>query len=153
MLHKRLSPAAWLGLAIGCPLALAVLMTLLPSPVATLGAAGFYAVLAVTLVVAFAFAAMHWKALDETGRAAHRHAWYWGGSAALGVAVLLAAVTMRNAGLSAWLEDFVASINQEGRVTPVALAFMLGVIFTSLALMAGYILVWFAWWGARRSAD
>jgi len=153
MLHKRLSPAAWLGLALGLPVVLAVLMTLLPSPVATLGVAGFYAVLAVTGVVAFTFAAMHWKALHEAGRAAHRYAWYWGGSTALAVATFAAAFMMRDAGLSAWLEDFIASMNDKGRVTPIALAFTLGVIFAALVQMVGYILAWFAWWSARRSAD
>lgn len=152
MLHKRLSPAAWLGLAMLPVILLGAGALMLPAPALGLGKTGFYIALLVAMVVGLGAAAMHWKALDEAGRAAHRYAWYWGGSTALAIATLVAALVVRVPELTAGFEHWIASLIHHD-TSPVALAFVLGVVFAALVQMVGYIFAWFSWWLSRRSAD
>jgi hypothetical protein len=150
--YKRLSPAAWLGLAVACPLVLAVGLMFVPrSAITAYGSAGFYAAMLLVTGAAIYFARNHWCALDETGRVAHRTAWYWGGSTGLGVAIVLVAVTLKAPPLLSWLEGTVTSLIH-GKTSSIGLAFFFGAMFAAILQIIGYILAWLAWWGARRNA-
>lgn len=98
----------------------------------------------VALVVALAMAGsvVYWRRLDEAAREAHKFAWYWGGSAGLGVATIAFALMMGQAGVPVTTgfdggtrpEDFVA----------------LGILGTILAQVTGYAIAWVGWWVSKR---
>jgi hypothetical protein len=94
------------------------------------------------------FVAIGWKRLDESGREAHKFAWFFGGGLGL-VAVLLGAMIAHftpsggdaiHGLIRAW-----ASKWPEGQG-----GFMLGVLAAAIAQVIGYAVVWSGWWLSRR---
>jgi len=71
-----------------------------------------------------------WRRLDDMARDAHTTAWYWGGSAGLGVGLL----------------SLIA-------LTGVRSPFVGGAMFAAGLQLAGYGVCWVGWWAMRRPRD
>lgn len=75
-----------------------------------------------------------WRRIDEAAREAHKSAFFWGGSFAIGLALFLGAIEL--------------SVDQAGRgQLP---EWFLGAIFAIVLQVLGYGLFWVVWW-LRRS--
>ena len=84
---------------------------------------------------------IYWRALDEAAKEAQKHAWLWGGSFGLAVAlvlVLLAARDVLGFGL------LLPADAEPGR------ALIRGATITAGGQMAGFALAWALWWWRRR---
>jgi hypothetical protein len=85
------------------------------------------AVLSAIMLLAIAAAGPVWRRLDDMARDAHTTAWYWGGSAGLGVGIM-------------------SAIALGGVGSPL----FQGAAVVGLAQIAGYGLCWLGWWALRR---
>jgi hypothetical protein len=85
------------------------------------------AVLSGIMLLAITAAAPFWRRLDDMAREAHTTAWYWGGSAGLGVGIM-------------------SVIALGGVRSPL----FQGAAVVGLAQIAGYGLCWLGWWALRR---
>jgi hypothetical protein len=84
----------------------------------------------------------YWKAIDETARRAHLDAWYWGGSAGIGVAAILATIAIRFPSMQlAWLEDVAPSATYGAA---------LGAWALMAVMLTGYGVAWAIWWLRNR---
>lgn len=99
-----------------------------------------FAVLA--MVGALWIGAAWMRSIDEAAREAHKSAWYWGGTAGMGlggIAIILSSLpqaeTLRFA--------------VDGRTDPAALM-AAGAMLMMLLMLVGYTVVWAWWWLARR---
>lgn len=139
---SKLPPWAFLVLAFA-PIPFVLLVPRgLPEPV-NLG-------LALAIVIwGLAMAVLHWRRLDEPARAAHRTAWYCGGSIGLGVAMLAAVAVFMTPTFSNTFDSWVTA-TAHGRWPASALAFWYGTAFAGLAQGACFLLAWMAWWLAKR---
>lgn len=96
--------------------------------------------LALVLLTALVGASIYyWRLIDEAAREAHKFAWFWGGSTALGLA--LPVLFFIDA--ATW-EALLGAHDTRYWV-------MAGVQAVVLIQLAGYILVWVGWWLARRA--
>lgn len=146
MTFPRLRPATWLTLGVGAFLLTVAVGQFAPRPLQpVLGVA--------SLVPLCVGAAMHWKRLDEPAKAAHRWAWYWGGSVGLVIAFLGAIVLAYTPQMSNMLEAWLATFPAPRRLpapTLVGLAFAGGAAFTALVQTAAFVFTWAGWWAAKR---
>lgn len=82
-----------------------------------------------------------WKAVDEAVREAHKTAWYWGGSGGMALlAVLALPLLVISQGEAAQL----------GLTPNEALFLVAGMTICGVVMLAGYGLVWAAWWLRHR---
>lgn len=121
--------------------------------VAALGSAlpkGFVMPLAlVAMVWAAAMATIHWKRLDEAARAAHRWAWYWGGTIGLAGAMIFAVLSMMFPDVT----SFVSQIGEplvNPKLPPEQSYLFLGVMLAGVAQGIGFLGAWVYWWAAKR---
>ncbi|WP_296819510.1 hypothetical protein [Brevundimonas sp.] len=80
----------------------------------------------------------YWRRLDEAAREAHKFAWYWGGSAGLGVAGLAI-------GYLAGLGE-TADLGWLGLDGSASSYLIVGALLVVAAQVVGYVLVWAGWW-------
>lgn len=142
MLARQFPP--WAFLIIGLvPITLLLLLGgPLPKPL-------IFVLTPVAMIWAAAMTMLHWKRLDEAARAAHRWAWYWGGSIGLAGAMIAAALMLvlpELASSAAALTHFIAS----PKYTTEQLALFSGVVLCGLAQAAGFLGAWIYWWAAKR---
>jgi hypothetical protein len=99
--------------------------------------------LAICLAMAVGFAACiwWWRGIDEAAREAHKWAWWWGGSAGMGVGGALLI------GLSIRAEDLAMPSNFGS--TPADI-FVSGMMSILLFQLAGYVIAWAGWWLKHR---
>jgi hypothetical protein len=135
---------AWAYLVIGLAPILAVLLLGdgLPRQVA-LALSGVATLWAVALTV------YHWKRLDEAARAAHRWAWYWGGSTGLAAAMIFAGLSLTWPELQSVFTSLAQNFDSPKRSPEQAYLF-LGVAFTGVAQGVGFLGAWLYWWIAKR---
>jgi hypothetical protein len=89
-----------------------------------------------------------WIRLDETGKEAHKFAWFWGGTAALVVAQLLAVGSLVTPVLAEPVGAMVANYTKDGQTAQTG--FTLGVYAAAVIQIIGYGLVWAVWWLSAR---
>jgi hypothetical protein len=106
-------------------------------------------VAAAVLLWMMTFAFYAWVRLDELSREAHKFAWYWGGSPALLVILLIAVGAVASPIIGEPIAAFVAS-QAKSATTPEA-GFFVGVLSAAVIQVAGYGLVWIGWWLSKRS--
>jgi ACR3 family arsenite efflux pump ArsB len=89
-----------------------------------------FAVMSLVVLLAVAAATPLWRRLDDMAREAHATAWYWGGSAGLGIGLvcLIALYGVRS-------------------------QMFQGAALVALLEVAGYGLCWLGWWAMRRSRE
>lgn len=135
---------AWAYLVIGvAPIfSLLFLGGVLPKQVMLI-LSGIATLWAVVLVV------FHWKRLDEAARAAHRWAWYWGGSTGLAGAMLFAAASLTWPEVQAGFTSM-AQVFESPKRTPEQAYLFLGVAFTGVMQGIGFLGAWIYWWLAKR---
>jgi len=144
----RLPPAVWLFAAVG--LALAVLVAawgLGPNLTAGAKPAGLM-LIGLLVLGGTAFGCLHWRALDETAREAHKSAWFWGGSTGLALFSFALVVLMLFPTAGDALADYAAA--NRGHIHPTAFAILMGFMGCFVAQTAGYALAWGGWWLKRR---
>ena len=100
------------------------------------------------IVWAIAVSCLAWRRLDETGRAAHLSAWFWGGSAALFLSLIVVMLTVLIPGFGQPFVDFVEAFSKKH--PPSQMGFVLGVMAAAMMQVAGYFIAWLVWWGKRR---
>lgn len=96
----------------------------------------------------FVFAVYAWIRLDETGKEAHKFAWFWGGAFALLAALLIAIGVLTTPFFAEPVNAIIASYMRdrgEGQT-----GFALGVLTAALIQIVGYGLVWTGWWLSAR---
>lgn len=103
----------------------------------------------ITMLWAAAMTGLHWKRLDETARAAHRWAWYWGGSIGLAGAMIAAASMLVVPELGS-MATSIASFMASPKYSTEQLYLFAGVVFCGLAQGAGFLGAWIYWWAAKR---
>lgn len=103
----------------------------------------------VTTLWAVVLVTYHWKRLDEAARAAHRWAWYWGGSTGLAAAMIFAGASLTWPDLQPIITSLAQNFESPKR-TPEQAYLFLGVAFTGLAQGVGFLGAWFYWWLAKR---
>jgi hypothetical protein len=122
-----------------------VAMTIAPTP----GDAGIRLALNVgCLLWLFIFAIYAWVRLDETGKEAHKFAWFWGGAFALLAALLMALGVLTTPFFAEPVDAIIASYMKdrgEGQT-----GFAVGVLAAAFVQVIGYGLVWAAWWLSAR---
>lgn len=99
---------------------------------------------------AFAFALLHWHRIDESSREAHKFAFFWGAGFGLVLAVFAVPLAGSTPAAGDLLDRIVAASYPrlpEGRA-----GFTIGVIFTAVAQMVGWMVVWAAWWMTKKRA-
>jgi hypothetical protein len=95
-----------------------------------------------------AFAVIAWLRLDETGKEAHKFAWFWGGALALLAALLIAIGVLTTPFFADPVNAFVARYMKdrgEGET-----GFAVGVLTAAIMQVIGYGLVWIGWWLSAR---
>ena len=139
---RSLSPSAVLGLVLAPLIILAAVAGPLSKGSPPLFHAVVIAVTAVSVVLSFIW----WSKLDEIDKEAHKFAWFWGGSSALG----LVAVSIVPLWLSRDLGRFVHELGAGlADVYPGAGGFIVGVVACALAQFLGYAIVYVVWWAKR----
>lgn len=99
-----------------------------------------FALMCVGAAAVLAICIRWWRNADEAVREAHKWAWYWGGSAGIGLVMILF-------GLSSW--DLIQlSVPPYGE-GPDGLI-LTGVILTLGAQLVGYLVAWATWWLRHR---
>ena len=91
---------------------------------------------------------LSWRRLDETGRAAHRSAWFFGGSAALFITMIVATILFVVPGGSTPLVDFIDGFSKKHPAGEIG--FMIGLLFAAVVQTIGYFIAWALWWAKRR---
>jgi len=137
---------AWAYLVIGL-VPIVTLLTLgsalpLPKPL-LMPLAGICTLWAVALTV------YHWKRLDEAARAAHRWAWYWGGSSGLALAMVTVGLSTTWPDLGAAFTSL-ATYFQGPKWTAEQGHLFFGVVFTAMMQGLGFLGAWLFWWIAKR---
>lgn len=102
---------------------------------------GFAGLLA---IVSFAYGALWMKSIDEAAQEAHKWAWYWGGSAGLGVGMVGLIVGMTQASATLTIPSAFT-----GRTDPAAYA-TTGALALMALMMIGYTIAWGVWWLRHR---
>jgi len=95
-----------------------------------------------------AFAIYAWIRLDETGKEAHKFAWFWGGAFALLAALLVALGVLTTPFFADPVSAFITSYMMgrgEGQT-----GFAVGVLAAAIIQVVGYGLVWTGWWLSAR---
>lgn len=131
-------------LAAFAPFAIVILFA---RPLIHMGLWAFHAATLLCAAWGIAFSLLWWNTLDEARKEAHKFAWAWGGT--FGMVFAIAAIIVMEAFRP--LGDFVdqASRSLPGwRPGPAGLLY--GIMFTVLAQMLGYTIVWIGWWAAAR---
>lgn len=105
--------------------------------------------LALAAVWAATLVAYHWKRLDEAARAAHRWAWYWGGSSGLALAIAAVGLSMNWPELAAAFAGL-AQHFEGGKFSPLQAHLFLGVMFTGGMQALGFLGAWIIWWLTKR---
>jgi hypothetical protein len=105
----------------------------LKGPIPTFLSIGLVIVL--TAVALFA-AKHHWRAIDELARDAHKTAWYWGGSLAMG---LSAAAIMIVPSINADIQALVRAQSPEA-------ALAAGGFIVCISTLVGYLIAWIYIW-------
>ena len=82
------------------------------------------------------------RSIDEAAREAHKAAWFWGGSAGMGVGGI--AIILSSLPQAETLRFAV-----DGRTDPAALM-AAGAMLMMLLMLVGYTVVWAWWWLTRR---
>lgn len=142
MLARRFPPWAFLIAAVVPILLVLALADPLPKPVIMT-----LSVLAV--LWGGAMASLHWKRLDEAARAAHRWAWYWGGSIGL-MAAMLSAVLMLVSPAFASSAVSLMSFMASPRFSPEQIHVAAGILICGIAQGIGFLGAWIYWWAAKR---
>ncbi|MDR6626990.1 hypothetical protein [Caulobacter segnis] len=93
---------------------------------------------AVLLLLAVGSSIVYWRNIDEAAREAHKFAWFWGGSSAM-LLTLLVALLVGDTRLVAVM----------GQQSP-AEWFSFGVTTVIAAQLIGYGLAWAGWWLRQR---
>ena len=81
----------------------------------------------------------HWRSLDEAAREAHKAAWYWGGSAGLGLSMILLGYVVNDP----------APLRLLPSQAPAWLFVFGGAACVGLQVV-GYLVAWAIWWLRRR---
>jgi hypothetical protein len=97
-------------------------------------------VLGVGVALVMAICVIWWRNADEAVREAHKWAWYWGGSAGIGLVMTLFA-------LSSW---GVIELNVPPYDDGPNGLLLSGIAVTLGAQLAGYLVAWAAWWLRHR---
>jgi hypothetical protein len=100
------------------------------------------------LVWLLAFSVIGWKRLDESGREAHKFAWFHGGGLGL-LAAMLAVMAVFFIPAGGRLVDGLIG-SWASKWPPGQGGFALGVLAAAIAQAVGYAIVWAGWWMARR---
>ncbi len=100
------------------------------------------------LVWATIFAFIGWRRLDESGREAHKFAWFYGGGFGL-VAALFAVIAAYYVPAGGDLVDGLIG-RWASKWPPGQGGFALGVLLAAIAQVVGYAIVWSGWWLAKR---
>lgn len=96
------------------------------------------------MVGALAVSAFWMRSIDEAAREAHKSAWFWGGSAGMGIGgVLVIMATLPHA------ETLALPSFYDGRTDPAAYA-ATGAFSMLLLMLIGYTIAWAWWWWKRR---
>jgi hypothetical protein len=141
MAIRKLPPWALTLLSIAPAFAILPFVKILPD-----GGVEIWAGLAI--VWALVIGCLSWRRLDETGRAAHSSAWFWGGSAALFLSMIAVMLTMLVPGFE---RPLVAFVNGWSEKHPAAqMGFIFGVLATAMVQVIGYFIAWLLWWSKRR---
>jgi hypothetical protein len=125
--QQRIFLAMAVALAVAVVLGLAggALLSLAHGVVPTWAMVGASAAI---VFIALAASLPFWRRLDEMAREAHATAWYWGGTAGLGIGLL-------------------SLIAVEGSRSPL----VQGGMIVGLSAIAGYGFFWLGWWALRSS--
>jgi hypothetical protein len=118
--------------------ALAAIPVWLPNATLAAGALIAAVLVAVTFWATFAW----WQRLDETARDAHKTAWFWGGSAGLGVAAIVGITLTTSGAREAW-RAFEAGAEPSVYI-------LAGIMLCIVPQMIGYALFWAGWWLSKR---
>ena len=94
------------------------------------------------------FTFIGWSRLDESGREAHKFAWFYGGGFGL-VAALLAVMAAHFIPTGGEVLDGLISA-LASKWPPGQGGFALGVLAAAIAQVVGYAIVWSGWWLAKR---
>ena len=105
--------------------------------------------LAPAAVWATTLVAYHWKRLDEAARAAHRWAWYWGGSSGLALAIVAVGLSMNWPDLATAFAGLAQHFEGD-RFSPMQAHLFLGVMFTAVVQALGFLGAWIIWWLTKR---
>lgn len=95
-----------------------------------------------------AFAVISWKRLDESGREAHKFAWYHGGGLGL-IAGMIAVIVIPVLPAAGGLVD-IAVNSWASKWPPGQGGFVLGVLFAAIVQSVGWAIAWSGWWLIRR---
>lgn len=141
MAIRKLPPWALTLIAMAPALALLPFVKILPD-----AAVLIWSALAIVWVVVLA--CLSWRRMDETGRAAHRTAWFWGGSAALFLTLVASIFLYTIPGAADPLVRFIDAWSSKHPAGE--MGFMFGLLFAALVQMIGYFIAWAFWWAKRR---
>ncbi len=141
MAIQKLPPWALTLISVAPSLALLPFVKMLPSE-----AVLTWSALAIVWVVVLG--CLSWRRLDETGRAAHRSAWLWGGSAGLFLTLVSASILYVVPGGSDPLIEFIDSWSHKHPAGE--MGFMFGLLFAGFVQVIGYFIAWTLWWAKRR---
>lgn len=120
------------------------LAPLLPRPVA-LTIAGAW------VIWAGAMTFLHWSRLDEAARAAHRWAWYWGGTIGLTAALIIGMVSLKAPVVTSIISQMGSFLVSDS--TPPEQSYLfLGVMLCGVGQALGFAGAWLYWWAAKRGA-
>lgn len=102
---------------------------------------------AAAIIWAIVVGCLGWRRMDETGRAAHKFAWFAGGSFGLLAALITSMVIMVTPGAGEALQGFVGQFPKHPAGQ---MGFVFGLLAAGMAQMIGYAVVWTMWWAKRR---
>ncbi len=129
-----------------------VVVSVLGRPISgALGDGVWFALFAAALVCFFVCTHFYLRRLDEAAWEGQKVAWLWGGSFAAVAAVLLAAVPSPvQSFISGAVAQVAARADGSAQGVPTDAAFGLGAVYVLAAQMVGFLIVWIAWWIAKR---
>ena len=102
---------------------------------------------AAAIIWAVALGCLGWRRMDETGRAAHKFAWFTGGSLGLLAALIASMVIMATPAAGNAVADFVGQFPKHPAGQ---MGFVFGLLAAGVAQVIGYAIVWTMWWAKRR---
>lgn len=138
---RRLPPWALTLISVAPAFALFAFVKAVPGPVVLAGSA-------LAILWCLAIGCLSWRRLDETGRAAHVSAWFWGGASALLLALMSVTLTIFVSGLGDPLVAYIESWSTKH--PPAQMGFIFGLLAAALVQVGGYFVTWLIWWGKRR---